>query len=32
MRLPDNTFDALEQLLREMHWLVQMAKAESEAK
>jgi hypothetical protein len=28
MRLPDDPFDALEQLLREMHWLVKMAKSE----
>ena len=28
MRLPDETFGAIEQLLRELSWLVQMAKAE----
>jgi hypothetical protein len=31
MRLPDDTFSALEQLMVEFYWLVQMAKAESKA-
>jgi hypothetical protein len=31
MRLPDDTFSALEQLMVEFDWLVQMAKAESKA-
>jgi hypothetical protein len=31
MRLPDDTFSAIEQVLRELHWLLQMAKAESKA-